>query len=172
LDTGSLLLILSIAILTGLYVARPFFSETLSNDSDDPSNDMLSFQELALLDLLEKKDRIFTELQELDADFSMGNVQTDAYPQLRDELKFKAAEILKRVEELETSIQASGEGEFEAVEAIPQKAMPENRMDAIEELIVARRRSRNEKSAGFCPRCGKVIQKSDVYCPGCGSKVA
>jgi hypothetical protein len=166
------MLILSIAILTGLYVARPFFSETLSNESNSLPTDALSFQELALLDLLEKKDRVFTELQELDADFSMGKVQADAYPQLRDELKYKAAEILKRVEELETSIQASGVGEFQAVEAMPQETMPENRMDAIEELIVARRRSRNEKSAGFCPRCGKVIQKSDVYCPGCGSKVA
>lgn len=41
----------------------------------------------------------------------------------------------------------------------------------IEKMIIDRRRERVERSAGFCPKCGKPIQQSDQYCPGCGEKI-
>lgn len=40
--------------------------------------------------------------------------------------------------------------------------------DAIEDQIAVRRRSRDEKSVGFCPKCGHPLQKSDRFCPKCG----
>jgi hypothetical protein len=43
--------------------------------------------------------------------------------------------------------------------------------DALEADIAARRRARQEKSAGFCPQCGGPVQKSDVFCPKCGAKL-
>jgi rubrerythrin len=41
----------------------------------------------------------------------------------------------------------------------------------IEKMIQDRRMERVERSAGFCPCCGKPIQQSDNYCPGCGEKI-
>ena len=38
----------------------------------------------------------------------------------------------------------------------------------IEAMISARRMKRKEKSAGFCPRCGKPVLASDRFCPSCG----
>jgi len=41
--------------------------------------------------------------------------------------------------------------------------------DSIEDQIAARRRAREEKSVGFCPKCGRPLQKSDKFCPKCGT---
>jgi rubrerythrin len=40
--------------------------------------------------------------------------------------------------------------------------------DEIESMIVTRRKARKEKSAGFCPKCGKPVMASDRFCPSCG----
>ncbi len=45
------------------------------------------------------------------------------------------------------------------------------RGDSLEELIATRKRQRQESSAGFCPRCGKPVQKSDKFCSRCGEKL-
>ena len=47
-------------------------------------------------------------------------------------------------------------------------AEPEIADDDLEEMISARRRKRKEKSAGFCPKCGKPVMLSDRFCPSCG----
>jgi hypothetical protein len=41
--------------------------------------------------------------------------------------------------------------------------------DALEDLIASRKRQREEKTGGFCPRCGRTVQKSDKFCARCGS---
>jgi hypothetical protein len=43
--------------------------------------------------------------------------------------------------------------------------------DEIETLIAARRRERSEKSSGFCPKCGRVVVKSDQFCSRCGASL-
>jgi hypothetical protein len=47
-----------------------------------------------------------------------------------------------------------------------------NSDDDLEHQIANRRRSRKEKTGGFCPKCGKPIQMSDKFCPKCGAKVS
>lgn len=41
----------------------------------------------------------------------------------------------------------------------------------LEARIAARRQARQEKAGGFCPHCGKPVQKSDKFCPRCGGDV-
>jgi len=43
--------------------------------------------------------------------------------------------------------------------------------DDLESMIAARRKTRKEKSAGFCPKCGKPILVSDRFCPSCGKAI-
>jgi NADH pyrophosphatase NudC (nudix superfamily) len=38
----------------------------------------------------------------------------------------------------------------------------------LEDLISRRRTIRQQKTAGFCPNCGKPIFQSDQFCPSCG----
>ena len=38
----------------------------------------------------------------------------------------------------------------------------------IESMISTRRMKRKDKSAGFCPKCGKPVMLSDRFCPSCG----
>jgi hypothetical protein len=47
----------------------------------------------------------------------------------------------------------------------------ERSADDLEALIAARRRKREEKSAGFCPKCGRPVQTSDAFCPKCGGQL-
>lgn len=42
--------------------------------------------------------------------------------------------------------------------------------DDLEVLLANRRRARQDKAAGFCPKCGGPLQKSDRFCPKCGAK--
>jgi len=39
----------------------------------------------------------------------------------------------------------------------------------LEDLLAKRRIARKDKTAGFCPKCGKPVLQSDVFCPFCGS---
>lgn len=47
-------------------------------------------------------------------------------------------------------------------------ARPEITDYDLESMISARRRGRKEKSAGFCPKCGKPVMLSDRFCASCG----
>jgi hypothetical protein len=44
--------------------------------------------------------------------------------------------------------------------------------DDLESMISARRKSRTNKSAGFCPRCGKPVMVTDRFCPSCGKSLS
>jgi tRNA(Ile2) C34 agmatinyltransferase TiaS len=41
----------------------------------------------------------------------------------------------------------------------------------IEKMISDHRMKRAERSAGFCPKCGRAVQQSDLYCPNCGENI-
>jgi hypothetical protein len=43
--------------------------------------------------------------------------------------------------------------------------------DELEEMIATYRKERQEKSAGFCPKCGKPLRKSDQFCSRCGTSI-
>jgi len=41
--------------------------------------------------------------------------------------------------------------------------------EVLETLIAIRRGAHQTKGGGFCPRCGRPVQKSDRFCPKCGA---
>jgi hypothetical protein len=172
LDIGSILLILSITILVGFFVSRPFFSDFQLSESEKPLDDEIRNIEHELSNLMAEKDRLFIALQELDSDYSLGKIPNEEYAPQRTEYKNTAARVLRRIDEMDVKIQALEGGHSKPLNPSPAEPVTDEKMDEIEEIITARRRARNEKSAGFCPHCGKVIQKSDLFCPSCGSKVA
>lgn len=195
MDIGSVFLILALLILVGLFVSKPLFERRaiqVSSLSDREDHD--------LSHLLAERDRILNALQEMDFDYNLGKIPEEDYPAQRAALVQRGAEVLRQLDEytatgsmdevdarLEAAIAArraasahpstaqpvsSGEQEARSatsqVSPVPVAAAD----DDIEALIAARRRARQEKSAGFCPQCGNPLQKSDHFCPKCGAALA
>jgi hypothetical protein len=129
--------------------------------------------------------RVIQALQELDFDYSLGKVPAEDYPVQRNALLLHGAEVLQQLDALQAQPPArETQDQLEAALAARRKdlsqataptAAPDPSED-LEMLIAARRRARNgsaprEKSIGFCPQCGKSLQKSDQFCPKCGTEL-
>jgi RNA polymerase-binding transcription factor DksA len=172
MDIGAIFLLLSVCLLTGLFVARPFLERRrmTSVAADD--------QELSTL--LAERDRLITALQELDFDHTLGKIPSQDYPVMRANLLQRATEVLRSLDAIQpqNSSDADVESRVEAViaahradAAIEKQEKREVSDEDLDELIASRRASRKEKSAGFCTKCGKPILRSDRFCPNCGKPV-
>jgi NADH pyrophosphatase NudC (nudix superfamily) len=172
MDIGAIFLLLSVCLLTGLFVARPFIQRrriaTVSADDQEIST------------LMAERDRLITALQELDFDHILGKIPAQDYPISRRELLQRASDVLRRLDEL-TPQQAGisdAESRVEAAIAARRADASHEKVqqheiadDDLEELVAARRAARKEKSAGFCPKCGKPVLRSDLFCPHCGKSI-
>ena len=167
MDIGALFLLLALLILIGLFVARPFM-ESLRAPA-------VEGQERSAL--LAERDRLLTALQEFDFDHTLGKIPAEDYPAQRAALLQRGAAILRQIDSLAPSGAPGGSAEdrIEAAvaasraDAAATTSIPTGAADEdIEDLIARRRAARADKSAGFCPKCGKPILQSDAFCPACG----
>jgi hypothetical protein len=181
MEVGSIFLILALALIVGLFVARPFFQSRSTQTRTE--NSQLDNDEHLRSSLLAERDRMLTSLQELDFDHRLGKIPDEDYPEMRANLVQSAARVLRGLDEIQ------GSQQIESVEDRIERVIAARRADAavaksdhgaavrviappsdsIEELIATRRRDRQEKSAGFCPKCGKPALKSDRFCSRCGT---
>ena len=189
MDIGSILLILALLILVGLFIARPIFERKAVIVTSQTGQDDHEFSTL-----LAEKDRILNALQELDFDQTLGKIPEEDYPAQRALLLQQGASILRQLdqynhrvlagdaeERIEAAIAArradvSRQGSLpslEGEEALLDQGStsPVTADDEVEARIAARRRERQGKSAGFCPQCGMPVQKSDLFCPKCGKQL-
>lgn len=184
MDIGSIFLILGLLVLVAIFIGRPLLERRTLE---------LSQEEHELSALLAERDRLLTALQELDFDYTLGKIPEEDYPAQRAVLVQRGVEILRRLDELQAEVHPEGEearidaaiaarrAETAAV-ALPvgngsgvrvkPAPLAVGQDDDLEALIANRRRDRKEKAGGFCPSCGKPVQKSDRFCPKCGQPVA
>jgi hypothetical protein len=197
MDIGSIFLILALLVLVGLFVARPLFERKAVVTSPE-----IGEEEHTHSALLAEQDRILNALQELDFDYQLGKVPAEDYPGQRALLVQHGAEVLRQLDQLAAQPAASNlEARIEAAIAArridagrrpPARSMREQREkmealaeagnqslpvelaedDDIEVQLAARRRERSDRSAGFCPNCGRPVQKSDRFCPKCGAPLS
>lgn len=183
MDIGSLLLLLALLVLIGLYIARPLLNQEA--DTATPEEDQKEHQ---LSTLLAERDRILTALEELDFDNALGKIPGEDYAGQRARLVAQGAEVLRQLDELngdksEAEIERRIEEAIAArrittstaaeTEAVPQpQPVLVDADDEVELQLAARRRARQDKSAGFCPQCGRPVQQSDRFCPKCGHALA
>lgn len=180
MDFGSILLIGSLAVLVLMFVSRPFFERGAENKPLVERKAHLQ-EEHVRSGLLAERDRLLTALRELEFDQTLGKIPAEDYPVQRAYLMQSAANVLRQLDALTGDTHAaSAEERLEnAVAVRPASAAPISQpkpkaaaeMDELEAQIAARRRSRQEKSAGFCPKCGNPVQKSDQFCSRCGTVV-
>ena len=171
MEIGSLLLVLAVLVIVGLYVAQPYL---------DRRQRLMTPEAQDISALMAERDRVINALQELDFDFSLNKIPAEDYPVQRAALLKKGSDILQKLDEMTASSET-----VETAEDRVEKAVASRRADAasnapitalddddVEALIASRRAARKEKSGGFCPRCGKPVLVSDRFCPSCGKAIS
>lgn len=189
MEIGSIFLILALALLVGLFVARPLIEnqKVESRPLDQTEHERSS--------LLAERDRIINALKELEFDSILGKIPEEDYPQQKALLMQRGAAVLRKLDsivpeeaersldqEIETafairraeshSVVAVGSGNGKSVLGRSASVAVASAEDDLEVLLANRRRARKDKAAGFCPKCGNPLQKSDQFCPKCGTKTA
>jgi NADH pyrophosphatase NudC (nudix superfamily) len=164
MDINALFFTLAILVFVGMYLYMPLVEGRARRVTEE---------EHELSTLMAERDRVLNSLQELDFDFKLGKIPSEDYPVQRANLLQKGADILKKLDELtpdNTQLETETQIERAITErpAVITSTKRELSDDDLESMIAARHRTRKEKSAGFCPKCGKPVLVSDRFCPACG----
>jgi rubrerythrin len=169
MDIGAIFFTLAVVTLVGMYVGQPFIQRRGRRATQEDHE---------YSQLMAEYDRAVNTLQELDFDNALGKVPVEDYPSQRAELLAKGAELLRKLDAMQP--QESGRDAESRIEAAVASRRADSSAeksaamlddDDLESLIAARRKTRKEKSAGFCPKCGKPVQVSDRFCPSCGKAI-
>lgn len=186
MDIGSIFLVLALLILVILFISRPFFERPT-----EKGDTMTTQEEHDYSSLMAERDRILNALQELDFDHALGKIPAEDYPPQRAALLQQGTEILKKLDKIQSTGLATGNGDEldarieaaiaqrradaaradgkSAAQAVAVAAPPVDPDDDIEVMLANRRRQQKEKLGGFCPQCGGPVRKSDRFCPKCGA---
>jgi hypothetical protein len=175
MDIGSILLIVAILILVAIFISRPLMERT-TESTGNADQDISS--------LLAQRDQVVAKIQELDDDNNLGKIPAEVYPIQREALLQSGADILRQIDayqvtpatentqdRLEAAIAARRLASDGAQNPIKKNgtAVPPVPDDDLEQKIASRRRLRQGKAGGFCPKCGKPVQEDDRFCPKCGA---
>ena len=160
---------LAVLILVGIYLYAPFMERRARSVTEE---------EHELSTLLAERDRVINSLQELDFDFKLGKIPEDDYPAQRTSLLQKGADILRKIDTLAPQATSAQDTETRLERAIAARradaavARVEVTDDDVELMILSRRKNRKNRSAGFCPKCGKPVMVTDRFCPSCGKSLS
>jgi hypothetical protein len=188
MDVGSILLILALLLLVGVFVTRPFFERKVVSEVDPEADE----RDHELSSLLAERDRLLNALQELDFDHALAKIPEEDYPAQRALLLQQAAQVLQKLDALQADsaadeMEARLEAAIAARRATLQPSLTPAQAelvgtgrvvpvsapdDDLEILLASRRRERQGKAVGFCPKCGGPIQQTDRFCPKCGAPLA
>lgn len=168
MELTAIFLSLAVLIFVGVYLYAPFMEKRARRVTEE---------EHELSALMAERDRVINSLQELDFDFRLGKIPEEDYPAQRAGLLQKGAEILKKIDSLAPQPASAQDTEARLERAIAARradaslAKVEVTDDDLEAMISSRRKGRKDKSAGFCPRCGKPVLVTDRFCPSCGKSL-
>ena len=171
MELTAIFLSLAILVFVGMYLYSPFIERRARRVTEE---------EHELSTLMAERDRVINSLQELDFDFKLGKIPEEDYPAQRAQLLQRGADILRKIDVLtpasphvsDEDTEARLEKAIAARRADGSTARPEVSDDDLESMIVERRKGRTERSAGFCPRCGKPVMVTDRFCPSCGKSLS
>ena len=131
------------------FVLYPVFAETRARDLGD-----IGETEREILDLEEKKDRLYAALTDLDFEKEAGKVSEADYETARNDYLVQVTAVLARLDVL-----------------APRKGEKKKASKPAEGAAVRRCRSCSEsspESAKFCIHCGTAFTPSEATCEGCG----
>jgi hypothetical protein len=168
MDIGAVFFTLAVVTLVGMYIGQPYIQHRgrrATREDHEYSTLMADY------------DRAVNTLQELDFDNALGKVPADDYLRQRADLLAKGADLLRKLDgmrpqetgrDAESRLEAAVASRRADASAKPVSVLDD---DDLENMIASRRKTRKDKSAGFCPKCGKAILVSDRFCPSCGKAI-
>lgn len=160
MELGAIFLLMGVLVVVILFVAQPFTQKWRMK--------VQSSREVSAL--LAERERALTALMELDFDNGIGKIPADEYSAQRASLIQKGADILRQLDAIQAEIPAPAKRVEEPAFGTPSSGLLSE--EDLEDLIAKRRAGRQQKTAGFCPNCGKPILKSDKFCPSCGQMLS
>ena len=169
MELTAIFLSLALLILVGIYLYAPFMERRARRITEE---------EHELSALMAERDRVINALQELDFDFKLGKIPEEDYPVQRTSLLQKGADILRKIDSFAPQSVSAVDTEARLERAIAARradgaaTKPALTDDDVESMISTRRKSRKDRSAGFCPKCGKAVMVTDRFCPSCGKSLS
>ena len=152
MDVGSILLILALAVLVGVFVSRPFdrrasgrASSSAAGSVNSPTIDEQAIRRSALQ---AERERLLDSLSELDIDYSLGKVPLEDYPLQRTSLLQAGASVLRQLDELEP------------LPVVPMVIESEPVQPPLKSDV-----------SQLCSKCGSSLHPGDLFCSHCGQKV-
>jgi hypothetical protein len=198
---GAIFLVLAVVLVVGIYISRPFFSQPAAStkkthkhaisETETRRSALMAERDRVLTSLQDLEfDHALGKIPEEDYPYQRAAFlhegaeilrqldEVDPRPtaaSLSAEDRLEAAVAARRADaRIQTAAAVSGAngGSGKASPAAAVRRRPvSNGGDDIENLVNERRRARQEKAVGFCPRCGKPVQASDKFCSKCGAMI-
>jgi hypothetical protein len=140
----------AVVLAAGFYTMMPLFKESEGNLDVD----LLAETELDRL--LDRKDVIDRNLQDLEFEYKMGRLSNVDFKQLEAGYRNETVEVLQRLDQLDVSQKLD---------------------EAIEKEVSARKTRllstgpRGEQQPGRCPSCGAATVPGKKFCADCGHRL-
>lgn len=148
MDLGSLLVILAMGLMAAIFIVQPLLGSRELGVTKEARR---------VSELQTERDRVLATLQDLDMDHAMGKVLQEDYQAQRGALLLRGAEVLKAIDELQSTI---------------GKVIPGSDLDVEIETAVARLRGgEDQASGGTCSSCGREVATGDRFCVHCGASL-
>ncbi len=148
----ALLIIAAVAI-----VAWPFFSETPEADWSATSS-----PDLALENLVTRRDATYAAIKELESDHAMGKLSDQDYRVMRAKYETRAVGILQELDGL-SATQSRPARTYENGEVIEQQVRQLRKNPSCPKCGTP-----HEPNDAFCAKCGTVLR--GARCPSCGTR--
>ena len=148
MEFSSLLIVIFILILSGVFIMRPFLVKEKTPRRVGSSR---------IDSLLAEKDRLLLAIEELDQEFELEKISSEEHNRNRDILLAEAAEVIKQLDKLQKPSSSK-----------KNNVAPPETDDDLERLINERRQQQKSEKSQKCPKCGKTVDKGAQFCSHCG----
>ena len=146
MDIASILLGLALLIVVGLFVGKPFLTDSA------PKRPLSTKQQL-----LARKETLMNDLRELEFDHDTNKIPDDVYEFQRTALVKETAVILKQLDSPKDTQAVDDD-----IEAAIARAKSGKSAGGMKKTAVS--------GKAFCSNCGKSLDSNDKFCTTCGHK--
>jgi uncharacterized membrane protein YvbJ len=160
MELGTFFVQLSLLLIIIMIVASHFFNAPYrSHHTLETTYSTISVQKKIQI-LLTQQEQLLERKAEIEADFVQGKMPNRYYQYAKEILRKDEEEILFLIQKIKAKAALDAEK--------PAFHLDKNESEELEVMISEYRKTNEEKMIGFCSKCGKPVQKSDVFCARCG----
>ena len=151
MEFSSLLIVIFIFVLSGIFIMRPFLVDEKTSRRSGSSR---------IDSLMAEKERLLLAIEELDLELELEKISSGEHHRNRDILLAEAADVIKQLDKLQKPSSSK------------KKTIPEPKADDdLERLINERRQQLKNEKTLKCPKCGNSVEKGAQFCSHCGESL-